>query len=643
MNYRKYILLVVPLLLSGLVHLWNTTGFPTPTTDEGTYLGRAMNVLEGFGAQDPYYGYDHPYFGQLFMAAVFTMIGYPDSFNISNYASAQMFETLFLVPRALMGILAVFDTFLLYKISERRYNATVGFIAAMLFAVMPITWLTRWIHLDSIQLPFILLSIFFAMKGKVTIARNNNKLGSKYNCEFLTVSISGIFLGLAIFTKVPAFTMVLPIGYLILANYKIERNILRTFTVWLAPVILIPLIWSMYAVSVGQFDNWLFGIYEQANREKLPLSLSIIEFFQIDPILLSLGIAGIIFAAIRKDLFIILFIVPYLVFLYFVGFVTIFHLVPLIVGFSIASGILITDISKKIAPNIKLGHVLPYVVIAIIGAIGIISSSSFLIKDHTSHYFEAAAYVNEFMQKKTLEYDEGSNNTTVIASPFYLWIPKYKFHMDNYSEWGFKRVGAQTVVSIVDDAFIKALSSNDDINRLYKKIYGIYDTHKVQKFEGKNGTDSIKVLLTNLTGHNTSKGSAINLIDTDHVWEPAMDLKLSQNNSSLEMMIDTNNTGKEFNRAVLNTYLNSTERPLLFSLNYASNSSYGNATFLIQVKEIEDNKYWTQLLYHTTGHFRKDLFVLPDYLVGKAVEVRLTGVTKGPGQHTLNVKEAVVL
>ena len=575
--------------------------------------------------------------------AVFTIIGYPDSFNISNYASAQTFETLFLVPRALLGILAVFDTFLLYKISERRYNATVGFIGTMLFAVMPITWLTRWIHLDSIQLPFILLSIFFAMKGKVTIARNNNKPGSENNCEFLAVLISGIFLGLAIFTKVPAFTMVLPIGYLILENYKIERNILRTFTVWLAPVILIPLIWSMYAVSVGQFDNWLFGIYEQANREKLPLSLSVIEFFQIDPILLSLGIAGIIFAAIRKDLFIILFIVPYGVFLNFVGFVTIFHLVPLVVGFSIASGIFITDISKKITPNIKLGHVLPYVVIAIIGAIGIISTSSFLIKDHTSHYFEAAEYVSEYMQKKTLEYDEGATSPTVIASPFYLWIPKYKFHMDNYTEWGIKRVVAQTAISIVDDAFIKALSSNDEINRLYKKIYDIYDTHKVQRFEDKNGTDSITVLLTNLTGHITSKGSAINLIDTDHVWEPAMDLELSQNNSSLEMMIDTNNTGKEFNRAVFNTYLNSTERPLLFSLNYASNSSYGNATFLIQVKEKEDNKYWTQLLYYTTGHFRKDLFVLPDYLVGKEVEVRLTGVTIGPGQHSLIVKEALVL
>jgi hypothetical protein len=513
----------------------------------------------------------------------------------------------------------------------------------MLFAIMPITWLSRWIHLDSIQLPFILLSILFAMKGKVTIQRNNNKAGSKINCDILTVLISGIFLGLAIFTKIPAFTMVLPVGYLIISNNKIESNTLKLFSVWLAPVILIPLIWTMHAISVGQFDNWLFGIYEQANRERLPLSLSIIEFFQIDPILLSLGTISIIFAAIRKDFFIILFIVPYVAFLYFVGFVAIFHLVPLIIGFSIASGIFLTEFSKKIAPNIKLGQVLPYVIIAIIGVIGIVSTSTFLIKNHTLHYFEAAAYVSDYMQKKTLKYDDEGTSPTVISSPFYLWIPKYKFHMDNYSEWGIKRLGAQAAISIVDDSFKKALSTNGDIKRLYKKIYEIYDTHEVQRFEGKDGTDSITVLLTNLTGQNMSIGNEINLIDRDHTWEPTMDLELSQNNSILEMIIDTNNTGKQFNRAVLNTNLDSTERPLLFSLSYASNSSFGNATFLVQVKDKEDNKYWTQLLYHTFGHFRKDLFVLPDYLVGKVVEVRLTGITKGPGQHTLIVKDAVVV
>jgi 4-amino-4-deoxy-L-arabinose transferase-like glycosyltransferase len=65
---------------------------------------------------------------------------------------------LYLVPRVLMGILAVVDTFLVYKISERRYNRNVALIASVLFAVMPISWYTRRILFDSIQLPFLLTS-----------------------------------------------------------------------------------------------------------------------------------------------------------------------------------------------------------------------------------------------------------------------------------------------------------------------------------------------------------------------------------------------------------------------------------------------------------------------------------------------------
>ena len=65
-----------------------------------------------------------------------------------------------------MGLLAVIDTFLVYKIAERRYNRTVAFIAAILFAVMPISWLLRRILLDNIVLPFLLCSILFAVSVK---------------------------------------------------------------------------------------------------------------------------------------------------------------------------------------------------------------------------------------------------------------------------------------------------------------------------------------------------------------------------------------------------------------------------------------------------------------------------------------------
>jgi 4-amino-4-deoxy-L-arabinose transferase-like glycosyltransferase len=72
-------------------------------------------------------------------------------------------EMLYMVPRVLMGLLAVLDTFFIYKIGEYRYDKRVAFIASFLFAAMPLTWLTRRILLDSIQLPFILLSILFAV------------------------------------------------------------------------------------------------------------------------------------------------------------------------------------------------------------------------------------------------------------------------------------------------------------------------------------------------------------------------------------------------------------------------------------------------------------------------------------------------
>ena len=87
------------------------------------------------------------------------MVGYPDLFILNNNPSSETeidnntIKILYSVPRILMGLLAVVDTYLVYKIAEYRYNKTVAFIAAVLFAVMPITWILRKIFLESILLP----------------------------------------------------------------------------------------------------------------------------------------------------------------------------------------------------------------------------------------------------------------------------------------------------------------------------------------------------------------------------------------------------------------------------------------------------------------------------------------------------------
>ena len=81
-------------------------------------------------------------------------------------------EMLHLAPRLPMGALAVVDTFLIYKIAERRYNnRNIVFMTAILFAAMPMSWLVRRILLDSLILPFLLFLILFAVEIKIETSK----------------------------------------------------------------------------------------------------------------------------------------------------------------------------------------------------------------------------------------------------------------------------------------------------------------------------------------------------------------------------------------------------------------------------------------------------------------------------------------
>src|SRR5688500_7704479 len=88
---RSLFLIIIPLILSSFTHLWNPIGFPAIWVVEGQYMQRAMSVLDGFDLHEskdinPRL-YDHPFFGQFFLAGVFVMIGYPDLFSTKSPAS----------------------------------------------------------------------------------------------------------------------------------------------------------------------------------------------------------------------------------------------------------------------------------------------------------------------------------------------------------------------------------------------------------------------------------------------------------------------------------------------------------------------------------------------------------------------------
>src|SRR5215467_7702000 len=99
--------ILIIIIFSAFTHLWNAAGFPDIFFDEGAYMHRAMHVLKGLGPEEGAF-YDHPFFGQIFLAGVFTIIGYPHSLNPSG--DVNSISMIYLIPRILMGILAIIDT-----------------------------------------------------------------------------------------------------------------------------------------------------------------------------------------------------------------------------------------------------------------------------------------------------------------------------------------------------------------------------------------------------------------------------------------------------------------------------------------------------------------------------------------------------
>jgi hypothetical protein len=411
------------------MHLWNPVGFPAIHVDEGHYMRRAMQVIEGLGPQESsstyFFAYDHPYFGQLFLASVLKVVGYPDLLQ-PKIGDVHSIEMLYFVPRVLMGILAVIDTFLVYKIAETRYNRKVAFIAATLFAVMPLSWLTRGIYLDSILLPFLLLSIYFAVCTKQAEPISNGWVKRQ---KFL-ILLSGIFLGLAIFTKTPVFIMIPLVAVTILKNNN--KNLKSAIIVWLIPTILIPLIWPVYAISQGQLDEWVEGVFYQASRETgKPLRYSLDLVTEIDPVLLLLAAVGFIYSELKRDYFIFLWIVPYSIFLYLIGWVVHFHWIMLLPAFCIVTAVFIEDLSKRLKSK-KISQLSTFVAISGIGAIGLVSTSFLITTNLNSSYFELFAFSNNEMANSIKE--SGKEPITLIATHrarALLWIPQYVFNMSN--------------------------------------------------------------------------------------------------------------------------------------------------------------------------------------------------------------------
>lgn len=466
---NRLTIIILSLVLAAITHLLNPVGFPDLFYDEGVYIGKALHFLQSNNPQEGYF-HGHPVFGQVFLGMLFKLSGYTDTthiyhskndnnkYNINGNNnlddSVESIKRLYLLPRIWMGILSVLDTLLVYNICETRYNCRVATLAAILFAVMPITWFIRRVLLDSILLPFFLSSVFFAIFSKKLEQQNHRNIA---------VLLSGFFLGLSIFIKISMVVMIPLVLYLVYyssipkSKAGIRLGMKNMVVRWFIPVIAIPSLWPIQSIVDNQFDLWVSDVWLQSTRATEGIIAIFQSFIIVDPVLMLLGFLGIAYSILKKDYTIMLWILPFVCFSS-IFYTQYFHLIPVIPAWCIAAAFLIDRI-MSIIRNLARRLIVQTITFTSILLFGLISTLMIISADLSSSQFEAAVYAFNYALANT----DGKNDTTMISSPIYASMYSYVFHgpyaMD-YLSTKFYQILTKNIILISDPHYLHDIQTN---------------------------------------------------------------------------------------------------------------------------------------------------------------------------------------
>jgi hypothetical protein len=215
------------------------------------------------------------------------------------------------------------------------------------------------------------------------------------------------------------------------------------------------------------------------------------SFFLSDPASFVLGFSGLIFAVIRRDVFLMLWLLPFIGFLSVIGYVQYFYWMPLLPALFVAAGLAIEKLAVR-----KVN--LPYMLLACVATIGLVSTMTFITIDVTSAQFRAAAFVVNYAE----------DDITIASSPAYSWILIYVFEVDHtfldYRDLLFYPVETERLVLVSD----RHLETNLDAGHQIREAHE--ESRVIAKFEGEVSKYDTRIYpFTNL-GWNF-EGSAIEI------------------------------------------------------------------------------------------------------------------------------------
>jgi hypothetical protein len=327
-----------------------------------------------------------------------------------------------------------------------------------------------------------------------------------------------------------------------------DKKRLRTLGLWFIPVILIPAMWPAYNSWYGNFEGWWGGIlWQTTERQEKPLYASIEILFQIDPVLLILAIAGIVFSVIiRRDTRLLLWVAPLLIFMGLIGFVSFFHFIPLVPAFCISAGVMIAGISNRLGsddqrndqrnnenknqqimdryllyqnsqepkefPRLDHGSnrgtkiktraryfysdYSYYGIILAIAVFGLLCTTILITTNISSAPFEATAFLAQYLSPEDRSNGnkptDNNRGAVVVSSPIFSWMYDEVFNL-NYTFLSSDGLNANDKIDraiIVVDRGLKQFLNDDSLSGSINRLKTIFnDTHRIGFFD-EEGTGS---------------------------------------------------------------------------------------------------------------------------------------------------------
>jgi hypothetical protein len=199
-------------------------------------------------------------------------------------------------------------------------------------------------------------------------------------------------------------------------------------------------------------------------------------FLEIVPVLFVLSMAGSIFAAVKRDFFLLLWVIPFLIFLYVLDYVSSFHLIPLIPAFCIAASRFLVEITSKIKiiKKYKIQQILPFAVISGIIIFGLVSTTMLITTNVNSTVYKALAVIIQKLPNRE-DINSTADAVTLVGAPTYFPMPKYAFDKPFYEHSYFSRLplDTQKYILVADRGFMQSISgtTNRPPNALMKYLY----------------------------------------------------------------------------------------------------------------------------------------------------------------------------